>query len=280
MQKRWSCRLEPAAREIEFRNNGLRRDRKVATALLVLAMVFHALSLPTDASLIADPVTLQLVWSIRGVGIVFDLAALALIRWRRERRIFDDVMGIWAALLVAGVVVANGLLPRDYTTHVAWDLLLTLAVYVVVPLTLRRQLPIAAFFTFGNLLLFAQLKTLERPAAFYDILSAFVCANIIGAMTSWELNRWRRQQFVALRSEEEAKAHLEVALQEVKTLRGIIPICAHCKNVRTDQGIWRQVESYVREHSEADFTHGICPDCMRKYYPEVAERVLNRPKEG
>jgi len=59
---------------------------------------------------------------------------------------------------------------------------------------------------------------------------------------------------------------LEQALAEVKKLSGILPICSFCKQIRTDDGYWQQVEQYVTEHSEAKFSHGLCPDCAKKYY--------------
>jgi DNA-binding response OmpR family regulator len=55
---------------------------------------------------------------------------------------------------------------------------------------------------------------------------------------------------------------LELALKEVRTLKGIVPICASCKNVRDDQGYWNRVETYLNEHTEAEFSHAVCPDCM------------------
>ncbi len=61
---------------------------------------------------------------------------------------------------------------------------------------------------------------------------------------------------------------LQEALVNIKTLRGLIPICAHCKKIRDDQGYWQQVEVFVREHSEAQFSHSICPECMKKLYPD------------
>lgn len=64
---------------------------------------------------------------------------------------------------------------------------------------------------------------------------------------------------------------LQQALEEVKQLRGIIPICAHCKNVRNDNGYWMQVEHYISEHSDAEFSHGLCPVCMNKMYPHLVE---------
>jgi hypothetical protein len=64
---------------------------------------------------------------------------------------------------------------------------------------------------------------------------------------------------------------LETALQEIRTLSGLLPICAQCKKVRDDRGYWRQIEAYVQDHSQARFSHGICPDCARHLYPELAD---------
>ncbi len=64
---------------------------------------------------------------------------------------------------------------------------------------------------------------------------------------------------------------LRQALNEIKTLRGILPICANCKNIRGDKGYWEQVESYVTSHTEAQFTHGICPECVEKLYPDFSK---------
>lgn len=71
--------------------------------------------------------------------------------------------------------------------------------------------------------------------------------------------------------EEREKLILELqgALAQVQTLSGLLPICANCKNIRDDQGYWIQIESYIREHSRADFTHGICPGCKQLLYPEL-----------
>jgi hypothetical protein len=62
---------------------------------------------------------------------------------------------------------------------------------------------------------------------------------------------------------------LQSALHEVRVLSGLLPICAHCKKVRDDRGYWTQIEEYVRSHSQADFTHGICPDCKSLWFPET-----------
>lgn len=65
---------------------------------------------------------------------------------------------------------------------------------------------------------------------------------------------------------------LEKALSEVKNLRGILPICSFCKKIRDDSGCWSQVEVYVRERSDADFSHGICPECVQKHYADFVPK--------
>lgn len=71
------------------------------------------------------------------------------------------------------------------------------------------------------------------------------------------------------------KTHIELkrSREEIKTLRGFIPICAGCKKIRDDKGYWEEVEKYVQAHSYAQFSHGICPDCIKKEYPELLEKV-------
>lgn len=76
------------------------------------------------------------------------------------------------------------------------------------------------------------------------------------------------------RAEEERErliGELQEALSKVRQLSGLLPICASCKKIRDDKGYWHQVEEYVRDHSEADFSHSICPDCAKRLYPEYLD---------
>jgi PAS domain S-box-containing protein len=67
---------------------------------------------------------------------------------------------------------------------------------------------------------------------------------------------------------------LQTALDNIKTLKGMLPICSSCKKVRDDRGYWSQIEAYVSEHSEAEFTHSICPECVRKLYPGYCDDMF------
>jgi PAS domain S-box-containing protein len=86
-----------------------------------------------------------------------------------------------------------------------------------------------------------------------------------------DITERKRQEKERLRLIEELKE----ALRHVKTLNGLLPICASCKKIRNDGGYWEQVETYIRSRSNAEFTHGICPDCVRLLYPEY-QSILQR----
>lgn len=90
-------------------------------------------------------------------------------------------------------------------------------------------------------------------------------ARVFNAMVE---NRARVEQ-----EREQLIGELQKTLSEVKILRGFLPICSSCKRIRDDQGYWQQIESYICAHSEAEFSHGLCEECMRKLYPETWERL-------
>jgi hypothetical protein len=96
----------------------------------------------------------------------------------------------------------------------------------------------------------------------------------------WYLNREVAKKTRSLREEikdhkkaekekEKLIVELRKAVYEVKTLGGLLPICASCKRIRDDKGYWNQLESYIRQHSNAEFSHSVCPDCAKELYPEL-----------
>ncbi len=103
---------------------------------------------------------------------------------------------------------------------------------------------------------------ITKPVRKVDLLTRVGSALKLKA----EIDR-RKAQEEALRR---TNAELKQALQEVKVLRGFIPICMSCKKIRDDGGYWQQIESYIQKHSEALFSHGVCPDCYRKLSTEYS----------
>ncbi|MFH1057904.1 MAG: DUF3365 domain-containing protein [Pseudomonadota bacterium] len=85
------------------------------------------------------------------------------------------------------------------------------------------------------------------------------------------------QRKLAEREKEKLIVDLQRALAEVKQLSGLLPICAQCKKIRTDSGYWQQIETYITDHSGAQFSHGICPECAAELYPGLLEDSRDRP---
>ncbi len=100
----------------------------------------------------------------------------------------------------------------------------------------------------------------KSPEAFADMPHT-----VVRALREWALLVERRE---AVAAQKQLIADLEDALSKVKTLTGLLPICSGCNKIRDDHGYWSQVEGYIQEHTDAQFTHGLCPDCIRKYFPE------------
>jgi hypothetical protein len=124
-----------------------------------------------------------------------------------------------------------------------------------------------------------------------DIATGFVVSTIGLTLMIWVLRsgydgerrrqvELNRQLADALMTNRKRAQELELSLAEVKTLRGLLPICSSCKAVRDDEGLWTQIEGYVSSHTDASFTHSLCPDCLRELYPAHADAVLARMKQA
>jgi len=93
-------------------------------------------------------------------------------------------------------------------------------------------------------------------------------------ITELKTNEENREKLIS--ELQEALSGLENAISEVNKLSGLLPICASCKKIRDDKGYWKQIESYISEHSEADFTHAVCPECAKELYPEYYKEIWGK----
>jgi hypothetical protein len=100
-----------------------------------------------------------------------------------------------------------------------------------------------------------------------------VCNRGLALFAVWITAILGLQRKKAEEMREEALRLREKALNEIRILRGILPVCSWCKKVRNDQNIWIQIEKYIKEHSEADFSHSLCPECANSLYPEYASEL-------
>lgn len=202
---------------------------------------------------------------------------------RGPGRRFPAPIAFVLAMATEGVVLSNlALLPEEH--------LFAAASLVVIPVGVSLLLPIGRRFlllwlTAAGLVLAAfvlspfmpdSLSTAERRDIVMSVaMGAFV--SIVGQRLVERLRRgtfdaeWRaRERLFAV---QRLNRGLEESLAHVRRLEGLLSICAGCKSVRDEGGVWVPVERYVRERAEVEFSHGLCPDCLRRLYPDFADAV-------
>jgi hypothetical protein len=244
----------------------LESDRRLATvvfAVVLIPAVWFGAATPSDRGF----------WTLDGLAphvasAVVVVLSLWFVRRARTRAQFSDaVFAATLAILPVFVVLALQQ-PQGWLYQPSQALLPLVAMYGALPNSMLRQVVPPLLLTVS--LMFVRIWMPERadqPLATDLVVLAVI--NVVGVVMVWRragLQAWVSE---AWDREREARAVAERALNELHTLRGIIPICANCKKVRTDAGEWQQVEQYVHEHSAAEFSHGICPACARLLYPDI-----------
>ena len=134
------------------------------------------------------------------------------------------------------------------------------------------------FLGFGALLV--SYFSLQLPFTEFIGVTVFILSlNVLGLASLRAYNRTTRREYTAVHNlqttnqeKENLIQELQAALAEVKTLEGLIPICANCHLIRNDGGFWERVEKYIQDRTDARFSHSICPDCLVELYPEIYKK--------
>jgi hypothetical protein len=188
-----------------------------------------------------------------------------------------------AALLIGAFIGLTPTLFKYYYNH-ALALLLPVLILVLGIKALQKGYKPARIFLFAwgfvlaGIIIQALVNTNlspinHMPDAFLPVIFFLACM-----LWTFSLTTRIRIREKAAREELEAEvsrrtAELREALARVRTLQQLLPICSHCKKIRDDQGYWSDVEKYIKKHTGVDFSHGLCPDCMKALYPVLYERI-------
>ncbi|MEK7793236.1 MAG: hypothetical protein AAB353_01835 [Candidatus Hydrogenedentota bacterium] len=194
--------------------------------------------------------------------ILYTIAAIIFLNGFRTATIRDSIVLSWTISMSALGLAISASRPPEYV-HGASLLVASVAIFFFLIHNRWLFQLIPMFVTSaGTIVILVVVKKGVSGASLFSMILAFLIVNATGILASWRLHHYRRAQFFATRE-------LEVALANVKTLSGMIPICAGCKQIRDDQGFWQAVEKYVMDRSDARFSHGYCPACFELAMAEV-----------
>lgn len=246
--------------EEEFRTDYARRFLLQVRASLLLAIALYAAFGVLDPYII--PEAKSLAWFVRYAVVCPVFSVVFLLSWsplvQRHLQPILAGLGLLAGLGII-VMIVRAAAPGNYLYYAGIMLVCT---YVCT--FFRLRFVVAASTAWSVLLLYelAVYVTGDVPAPVVVSNSFFLLAvNVIGMSACYSMERSVRVDFLQERIIRRQAAELRRALGDVKTLSGLLPICAWCKKVRDDQGYWNQIEQYLTAHLEAKFSHGICPNC-------------------
>ena len=251
--------LVPAADKAEeraFREHYLQDDIKLLATVVLGALAFMVGLTVNDFSYMTEYPGLQLGVQIR-VGFILLGGALlfALLKYRRAV-VIDLCAGVYSSALAIGILVFH-LNSDPGTVRIALiSTFFIFAISLAFPTYALYSLLPALILIVGDSYILLTLGEHDQDKLM--VILTLCMAMVFSTLTSAHLQRSRFNAFDAMR--------------QVKTLTGMIPICASCKKIRDDDGFYQQIETYISEHSNAEFSHDICPDCSADLYGEDVER--------
>jgi hypothetical protein len=257
-----------ASRDMEerFRSECLVEDSKTAN-FLVLLYIFSTVTFAcADWALKGVTPTFLILIVPRSVILVSSAVLVLRLRYAITPLLFDRWLLGWFSLNLPMELYFHS--TRMASETAIFGILFVWVLSSLVPMRFSYQAGAATVAALAFMGLIIGKK--PEPSLLASVLIAWMLALAVGLVSSRRLHRARRQSFAAHLLERETGVLLEATLAQLKTLEGILPICAACKKIREEDGAWVGLDDYVSDHSAARFSHGMCPDCMARLYPNYS----------
>jgi len=257
----WLDQFKTKSLESKYRLWSLKADVSLMNIIILVSLVAMVTFLAIDLFITVEHLYLNYLIAFRIVLLVIVLTLYFNKQYTKNVLLFDRSFTILLVMIIFQSLFTDFLRPPDYFTHIGMEISIIFVTYLAVPSALQYRISTNVVFSILLLILLFTLKDPQYLNIYASYSSSILLANIIGYTIALRTGRSRREHYLALINE-------RAALGEVKTLKGIIPICGYCKNIRDDKGSWDVLENYMSKHSDATFSHGICPDCIPKIREE------------
>lgn len=247
----------------------LESERRLAMWATTLMLVPGVLWSAVDASLVTSRAALYTLHTLRALQLLAWVAAIVYLRRATSRTTMGRVLFILALAIIGFSACVAWLRPATNWMPLRTFVLISIGTFVVYSYPFRLQLiawfamlAVVASLVFGH---YASMPDYDRLAALLNIL----IAGVLGMLVARNRLHLDRDLDASLEREREANSERERATAALRRLEGIIPICAYCHHVRTEAGAWEQLDRYIRSRTDADFSHGMCPACAQKHFPDI-----------
>ncbi|HTU92973.1 MAG TPA: hypothetical protein VMF69_23025 [Gemmataceae bacterium] len=252
--------VESAFREQHFRDN-----LWLSVFLVSAGMLRVVLFLLFDYQQFGVGLAFWLLFASRILFLLVSAWVLVALRRAVSAAASERLFFAWGFLIVAVTVCALSARPPSNSGLLLMSFGMIVATYCITPLPLFHQAALMLAYSAAALYVSRRADgvTLSTVGATYAL------SHLFGAVTSWRLNHRRREMFLGALREAQLRASLEAAVAEVRTLRGLLCMCAWCKRIRDEAEAWKPVEEYVQCRTHASFSHGICPDCFQSQFGEI-----------
>lgn len=269
---KYSAKFKDSALEHEYRKTFLKGDIK--SSIIYLAFIACILLYSLFKKAVIDDNSGSFSYILLRVGTVVFLASSIMICLKlKNYKATDKILFFITIICSITFFAVHYMTPERNLVRTIVYLIILMSYYLIIPNRLMLQTISAVFFS--TLILIAthtcKFEISETKGFIAAVYISLLSGNILGFYYSRLLHLSRRTQYFALSNQKILNKKLEQANTDIKTLEEIIPICCSCKKIRNDKGYWEQVERYFMRHTDSQFSHGICPDCVKKLYPEYQE---------
>jgi len=256
--KSWLDVLKSTEAELLYRQWMLQEDKKLISSNVIFAIAGITLFLIIDLRLHDLVAEFKTIILGRFMLLMLFIGFFILVKKALSIKQLDWVTAFLFISIECYELYVIYLLPDDFFVHIGTDIMIIFLCYVASPISAIWKLFICGIFSIASLLLLFMFKENSYNITYAGFSLSLITANAFGYWIAVQQGRVRRKSYLYLMKERKAR-------DDIKTLEGIIPICSYCKNIRDDEGSWKQLEAYIYNHSEAKFSHGICPNCLPKF---------------
>ncbi|MBI2423252.1 MAG: hypothetical protein HYV27_10515 [Candidatus Hydrogenedentes bacterium] len=266
-----------AGTECTYRTQALAGEKQQARVFILLLLPVIFAFVINDFLMRDSPAPLRYLFVLRVCEVIIFLTGLILIPRLQNTLQFDRTLTLIAFTFVVMAFLIDLGRPPEYMGHFLVDTFILFIVYSGLPVPLRLQLLVTLPYTVALILLFWFHKLPPSGPYHISFFSTILLTTLAGCWLATRSGRQKRLKHLALDREEHARMQLQHALEDIRTLSGMLPICANCKKVRQDDGYWQQIETYVSKHTSIDFSHCVCPECLKMLCPDLAPTQSEDP---